>query len=816
MSDIQQNVAVIVEDHRLEVEKPLAELLQAPEVTVTIDDREIRIRPTSLATDPATNQPFARPTTIYDAARQVGVNIPILCHREHMTPVAVCRFCVVELGTRDPKDPSKVWWQGKLAPSCQRQVENGMVVKTHATSDKVKKSVQILTQLLLADHDVPRQAHMEYGDNELRTIAKQLSLHPHESPFPRTARDRGTDESSLVIAVDHNACILCDRCIRGCNEIRNNQVLGRMGKGYRARIAFDLNDPMGESSCVSCGECMVSCPTGALTNRKFVEPIVVDKGAEVVDPNELFGHPLFEGVSVQFMGWNKGSVVRRRYKKGEIICREGEFGNSAFILEKGDVEVYIAAQIKHAKAEKGHGKGQHGLFGLLTRYTTHLVRHKEDPVDLRDRGASGTARRYISVDAVTLDLESARPAATLTPNDLIFGEQACMNNYPRSATVVAKSDEVVVLEILRNVLYVLQRNKRSKAMLEAVYRNNAISGHLRSVSIFGELQRDARRFEQFVDEFRQKMRLVRFNPGEVVFRQGDTADALYLVRTGFVKVSQRRPGGDHVLTYIGPGGFFGEIGLLSSIPELRGKVDPGVRTATCSALDHLDVVKIDNDSFLDIIERYPTVRAHLVAEAQERVRVNAENARKVQSDSMGEFVKQGLMNAQSLLVLDLTKCTRCDECTKACSDAHYEPKLGTGITRLIRDGLRFDNWLVASSCRSCLDPYCMVGCPVDSIHRKESREMIIEDWCIRCGNCAKNCPYGNINMAGFPTGEKHDDPNNPGVMVPVIQEKATMCDLCMGIDGQPSCCYACPHDAAHRYTGDQFRDIFESKHARSK
>ena len=84
----------------------------------------------------------------------------------------------------------------------------------------------------------------------------------------------GADESSVVIAVDHNACILCDRCVRGCNEIRNNQVIGRMSKGYRARIAFDLNDPMGDSTCVSCGECMVSCPTGALTNRKFVQPIV--------------------------------------------------------------------------------------------------------------------------------------------------------------------------------------------------------------------------------------------------------------------------------------------------------------------------------------------------------------------------------------------------------------------------------------------------------------------------------------------------------------------------------------------------------------
>ena len=71
------------------------------------------------------------------------------------------------------------------------------------------------------------------------------------------------------------------------------------------------------------------------------------------------------------------------------------------------------------------------------------------------------------------------------------------------------------------------------------------------------------------------------------------------------------------------------------------------------------------------------------------------------------------MNAQSLLVLDLEKCTRCDECTKACADAH------DGVTRLIREGLRFDKFLVASSCRSCLDPYCMVGCPVGSIRRRE-------------------------------------------------------------------------------------------------
>ena len=122
---------------------------------------------------------------------------------------------------------------------------------------------------------------------------------------------------------------------------------------------------------------------------------------------------------------------------------------------------------------------------------------------------------------------------------------------------------------------------------------------------------------------------------------------------------------------------------------------------------------------------------------------------------------------------------------------------------MIREGLRYDKFLVASSCRSCLDPYCMVGCPVDSIHRKNSREIIIEDWCIGCGKCAENCPYGNINMHPFPTGELGPDPDTPGRMIPVVQQKATTCDLCRELDGQPSCVYACPHDAAHRMSGHE-------------
>jgi Fe-S-cluster-containing hydrogenase component 2 len=148
------------------------------------------------------------------------------------------------------------------------------------------------------------------------------------------------------------------------------------------------------------------------------------------------------------------------------------------------------------------------------------------------------------------------------------------------------------------------------------------------------------------------------------------------------------------------------------------------------------------------------------------------------------------MEAQNLLVIDLERCTRCDECVRACADAHE------GVTRLVRDGLRYDKYLVATSCRSCRDPLCMVGCPVGSIRRHpDSLEIIIEDWCIGCGLCATQCPYGNINLHPFKV--MAEDPDHPGVMKAVVREKATTCDLSREYH-EPACVYACPHDALKR------------------
>jgi CRP-like cAMP-binding protein/Pyruvate/2-oxoacid:ferredoxin oxidoreductase delta subunit len=477
--------------------------------------------------------------------------------------------------------------------------------------------------------------------------------------------------------------------------------------------------------------------------------------------------------------WNIGAIKRRAFRKGEVICREGEYGSTAFFIEKGSVELFIGTPTDHVENQP-----RRGLWGAVGRFTTLLTACPED-----------RTRDFIPVDA-PVALPYGRPRATIGEGD-IFGEMTCMSHYPHSATVRAAED-CTVLEMLRNVLYVMQRSPSFRHDLEAKYRARAIDGHLRNVPLFAPLRDDEAGFRRIVEELRPRISLRRCEPGEVIFRQGAAAvDGLYLIRTGFVKVSQSRPGGERVLTYVGPSGHIGEIDLLSDLPELRDLAPAGVRTATCTALDHVDLVRITAADFRAILDQSPAVRAAVIAEARARLLSNEQDLRDVHEAPLQSFLDQGLQEAKNLLVLDLTKCTRCDECTKACADTHE------GVTRLIREGLRFDRFLVASSCRSCLDPYCMVGCPVGSIRRhKDSNEIHIENWCIGCGLCAENCPYGNINMV-----EQYDKSVKANV------RKATTCDLCksLGPNSEPSCVYACPHDAAHRMTGPDLLNLVRGK-----
>jgi formate dehydrogenase major subunit len=200
--------------------------------------------------------------TIFEAASSVGIVIPTLCHTPELKPVGVCRMCVVDVGER------------VKAAACVRECQPGMKVTTD--SEELEKHRTMLTDLLMSDQPgTPESDARESAlqDNELLALARRYDAFGEGFPSSPSSSLRGSDSSSKVIQVDHQACILCDRCVRACDDLQNNEVIGRSGKGYGARIAFDLDAPMGDSTCVSCGECAAACPTGALVDKPVGLPL---------------------------------------------------------------------------------------------------------------------------------------------------------------------------------------------------------------------------------------------------------------------------------------------------------------------------------------------------------------------------------------------------------------------------------------------------------------------------------------------------------------------------------------------------------------
>jgi len=183
--------------------------------------------------------------TILQAAERNGVAIPHLCYTEGMRPDGNCRACMVEItGER------------VLAPSCARKPTAGMEV--FSTNERARHSQRMVLELLLADAG----SSVRYrADSELTQWA--IALNVLGSRF-ETRDQPPADLSHPGIQVHLEACIQCTRCVRACREVQVNDVIGYAYRGAHAFPVFDLDDLMGASTCVACGECVQACPTGAL------------------------------------------------------------------------------------------------------------------------------------------------------------------------------------------------------------------------------------------------------------------------------------------------------------------------------------------------------------------------------------------------------------------------------------------------------------------------------------------------------------------------------------------------------------------------
>jgi Fe-S-cluster-containing hydrogenase component 2/CRP-like cAMP-binding protein len=317
---------------------------------------------------------------------------------------------------------------------------------------------------------------------------------------------------------------------------------------------------------------------------------------------------------------------------------------------------------------------------------------------------------------------------------------------------------------------------------------------------------------QGLDDRQPSVTFVRVDPKEVFIRQGDRADSVYIVLAGHVEVAETMPPGtSHVLACITKGESFGETGVLSAISqrlaaqlpeELRGR-----RTSACKALDNVELIRISKKAIEALLESDEQLENDLVNRCIDLINANRSDSRLTNSHLRDAFTRQGLYEGQSLFIVDLDKCTRCLECVKACSDSHQ------GQTRIVFERERFDKYLVPAACRSCHDPLCLNGCPVDAIHRRPldprranqpTLAVFIEDHCIGCGLCAHNCPFDSIQMYDLPVAKA-----SPIDRLAGPTRIARNCDLCESVGGTPRCVYACPHDAAKRVPGHWLTDSLQ-------
>ena len=204
-------------------------------------------------------------------------------------------------------------------------------------------------------------------------------------------------------------------------------------------------------------------------------------------------------------------------------------------------------------------------------------------------------------------------------------------------------------------------------------------------------------------------------------------------------------GPPRVLAYLSRGECFGEIAVVTRSP----------RNASCIAYNHpsteevrdfgnVELVRIPGAAFRKLMDESPALKQQVESLAQTRVnQTKSSGSKHTETDliASAEFQKMGLFQGTRLLVIDLDSCTRCGDCVEACVKTHDD-----GYSRLFLDGPRYDRFLVPSACRNCLNPVCMLGCPVGSIARGNNGQIEIYDWCIGCSKCADQCPYDSIQM----------------------------------------------------------------------
>lgn len=390
--------------------------------------------------------------------------------------------------------------------------------------------------------------------------------------------------------------------------------------------------------------------------------------------------------------------------------------------------------------------------------------------------------------------KDGKPTTVVLNKGQFFGEMGLISGRRRTATILAGNDCVLIETPRRSMLKLLASVEAVRKTLDQVSLKRAVRQYLQ-----------AQIAEEEVDFLVEGALIKKYAANEIVFNEGDKADGLYMIRRGSVMVSRAISGKEVVMSYVAAGNYVGEMALMSDAP----------RSATVRAAVPTECVMLEARRFVEVVARNTSMRGGMDTRLMQRMSANQAMESNSDSGNLISFLmKQGLGEATDVLLIDESLCIRCNNCEKACAETH------DGTSRLDREaGPTYAQIHVPTSCRHCEHPHCMKDCPPDAIHRSQNGEVFINDACIGCGNCEKNCPYGVIQLAPAvpPTAKPSvfswllfglgDEPGTSSQAVDKnAPKKAVKCDMCKDLKGGPACVRSCPTGAALRVSPERFLD----------
>lgn len=470
----------------------------------------------------------------------------------------------------------------------------------------------------------------------------------------------------------------------------------------------------------------------------------------------------------------------RQFQAGDLILRQGDHGGAAFLLLAGDV--YLCHDLPEKLLGRQAGRRK-SLVDILRqawrRSALPEVRDVRHYGSVQDR-AYGKDQQLPRIDDLPGVLRQ-HPGETLPPGTL-FGEVAALSRTPHPATLVA-GGYCELLEIKwQGLRELMKHSAHFRELIDRLYRERSLRFQLLDFDLLADLS-DAQldevaaqtrfeshgQFDWHVDFNRRSGTDLGEEP--LIVAEGAPADELILLRSGFARISK----GGETTGYLRAGEVFG-LDTIASGATSHGQ--------SLHALGYADILRLPAKPIAE--HALPTKAGKQALKKQRQ----GTDLRGLDAGLRDFLIEERFINGSQTMLINLDRCTGCDDCVSACATAH------DSNPRFIRHGQVHGNAMVANACMHCHDPVCLIGCPTGAIHRASGKGQVIinDQTCIGCMTCANSCPYSNIRMVNVrdQSGELLLDEQHK----PIV--KATKCDLCIDQWVSPSCQRACPHDALRR------------------